>query len=110
MNITLEEIKEKIKEAEKLGACYTTIVVLENLNSLHDYLDHPDAPYWVYWMCAEKEERWEEAENIVLKCPQYSYYYAVDIIKDRWPEAGEIIATSTRWKLEYQEFLKEFHG
>ena len=36
--------------------------------------------------------RWPEGEPVMAKDPEYAYYYAVNIIDGRWPEAEEAIA------------------
>ena len=89
VNITLEDIQNKIQEAMKYDPCENTLDTLLSLSSIEEYVNHPDAPYWVYWICLKQGKRWEEAESIILTSSFHSYLYVLYVIKGRWKEAEE---------------------
>jgi len=55
------------------------------------------------------QDRWPEAEPYIMKNPYYAYLYAKDIIEDRWSEAEPYIKTTERYWQFYQEFLRSLN-
>ena len=50
-------------------------------------------PGWSYGYAKEVlKGRWPEAEEAIVKDPHMAYLYAMDVIKGRWPEAEPTIA------------------
>ena len=85
MNITLKNIQILIKKAIENDACKAEIKVLKNLKTLDDFINHPDAPYWCFWvanhlMC----KRWLEAEYIIARNFSIASEYATCVMDDRW--------------------------
>jgi len=64
--ITTITLKEAITNAEKAYACKEDLNMVKSLGSIEAVLKHENAAYWLYW-------------------------YALRIIKGRWPEAEEYI-------------------
>lgn len=67
-------------------------------------------PKKAFYICLRKSKRILKFEPIVLKDSGFSCYYAIDIIKGRWPEAEYIIKQDDwYWKLycEYFNIKKE---
>jgi hypothetical protein len=62
-------------------------------------------PYWAYYYALYViKGRWPEAEATIAKNPEWAYYYAANVIGGRWPEAEAAIANSD-YKYMY---LKKF--
>jgi len=94
--ITLSQIRVKIKEAKELDACNKVLVELKSLRTLEEYVNHPRAPFWCWWICEKTQSRWKDAEEIILRSPFHSYLYTRDILKERWEKAEEVILTSSQ--------------
>ena len=76
MNLT--KLIEKAKDA---GACETEIKIIEQLSSFEEALKHPKSPSWCHWYAVNViKERWHEAEDVIKKDPEYAYYYARYVI------------------------------
>ena len=59
-------------------------------------------PDWAYYYARDViKDRWIEAEKIILTDPDWAYYYARYIIKGRWIEAENIILTNPQWAFYY---------
>lgn len=46
---------------------------------------------------------------VVKSNPQLALEYAINVIKDRWPEGEDIIATDPQVLTWYESFLSELH-
>ena len=55
-------------------------------------------PQEAYIKCRKRDK---ELELIIIKDPEYAYYYAKEVIKGRWIEAENIIATSSLYAYFY---------
>ena len=99
--ITLKQIKQKIEEAILLRACEYEIYRLKSIKTLKNYVNHPDDPYWVHWICLKQGKRWIEAESIILTSPEFSCLYALDIIQDRWEEGEKVILSDPAFAYKY---------
>lgn len=85
MNITLENIQILIQKAIENYACKEDIKVLKNLKTLDDFINHPDAPYWCFWVADNLIcKRWLEAEYIIARDFSIASEYAVCVMNDRW--------------------------
>ena len=66
-------------------------------------------PGWSYGYAKEVlKGRWPEAEAAIAKdplCLGLAYHYALDVIKGRWPEAEEAIAKDPRWAYRYAQYV-----
>ena len=49
------------------------------------------------------EDRWLEAEKIIATDVHWAYRYARDVIEGRWLEAEEIIAQKLEYKIAYRD-------
>ena len=97
MNLT-----KLIAEAKDADACETEIKNIEQLSSFEEGLKHPKAPYWCYWYAVNViKERWHEVEDVINKDPEYAYHYARDMIKGRWYEAEDVINKDPEWAYYY---------
>ena len=70
------------------------------------YEDHPDpatmTPDLAYEYAVNIiKNRWPEVEEIIRKDPEYACLYAINVIKDRWPEAEETIKKNPVWACLY---------
>jgi len=50
-------------------------------------------PKEAYFRCLHENCRISKLENVIALDPDYSYLYALNLIKDRWEEGEKIIAT-----------------
>ena len=58
-----------------------------------------------YWYARNIiKDRWEEGEEIIKTDPCWAYWYARNAIKGRWPEAEETIKTDPGWWEEYRRY------
>lgn len=57
-------------------------------------------PQEAYRHCLEYGRN-EELEKIILTDSTWAYFYAMYVIKDRWPEAELIIATDSDYAYNY---------
>lgn len=119
-----------LEQAQKAGACPKTIEFLWDLGEPGKILMHPQTPTFCLWYAvfvlndrwpdAEpvilKSERatihycnliikgrWYEAEHYIMKNPYFAFLYAEKVIKDRWPEAEEFIKKDKLWWRLYKE-------
>ena len=54
--ITLKEIRNKIQEAIVYEPCEETLDIFESLSSVDEFLNHPKASFWVYWICEKTQK------------------------------------------------------
>ena len=95
-------LADAIVEARNHNACVHDINILEALcatgATLESLLERKQAPYWAYWYALHIiKGRWPEAEATIMTSPEWSYRYARHVIKDRWPEAEAIAAFDPHW-------------
>jgi hypothetical protein len=57
--------------------------------------------YKAYYECYRKCKRIPELEDIISTSPQYSYYYALNIIRGPWEEGKDIISKHPYWSYKY---------
>jgi hypothetical protein len=79
-------------EAKRLAiehdACQDAIDAISSMTSWDEFWQHPQASEWAYWYASEViEDRWPEAEPHLMKEPTWAYFYAFHVIKGRWMEA-----------------------
>jgi len=98
--------KEMHDAAKQKYACKEALdwlaSLLEEANPLeHEHLKKLE---WIYWYAYNViQDRWPEAEAMIATEPEHACLYARDVVQGRWPEAEATIATdSVFWKL-YQE-------
>lgn len=93
---------------------------LEDSNSLADFLEcsgmNTDSVFhdqhkgsyaeFLYYICFFLfKDRWPEAEEFIIKSPEYATFYALNIIGDRWLAAEDTIASCPKsTKLYVTEF------
>ena len=60
-------------------------------------------PEWACWYAIDViKDRWPEAETVISTTdPYWAYRYAKDVIKGRWPEAETVIVTNLLWAYRY---------
>ena len=59
-------------------------------------------PEWAYWYARDvMKQRWPEAEPTIRTDPYWAYRYALDVMETRWPEAGPMIRTDPEWAYWY---------
>ena len=59
-------------------------------------------PKWAYWYARDvMKQRWPEAEPTIRTDPQWAYGYARSVMKQRWPEAEPTIRTDPAWAYWY---------
>lgn len=64
-----------------------------------------DAMY-AYWYAMDvMMDRWPEAESIIIKDARWAYYYAKGVINNRWLEAEPIIMKDRKWSFYYADFF-----
>ena len=65
-------------------------------------------PPEAYIKCMENNKRDKDLELIIITNPSFAYFYARDIIKDRWVEAENIISTDPECAFWYaREIIKD---
>ena len=55
----------------------------------------------------EKYERCPQVEPIVMRSPRWAFFYARDVIRDRWPEAEPAIMRSPMASAYAREIIKD---
>ena len=60
-------------------------------------------PKWAYFYARDviEDDRWPEAEPTIIKDPGWAFWYTRNVIKDRWPEAEETIKKDPEWAYYY---------
>jgi len=57
--------------------------------------DDEDLPRIIYnYAFYYLKKRWLEAEEYILKEPHYACWYAINIIRGKWPEAEKVIKSN----------------
>lgn len=85
LEITFENIQMLIEEAIKIDACDDNIQILKSLKTTDEFINHPDAPYWCFWVADNLlNKRWKEAEYIIARDFSCACEYASYIIGERW--------------------------
>ena len=100
-DLDLRELCTKAKEA---GACSVPYKILRNYSSVKDLVDrNPEkAAEWAYWYALYViRDRWPEAEPVIMADPYWTYCYALDVVKGRWPEAEPVIMMDPKWAYYY---------
>ena len=68
--------------------------------------DELTGPYDAYWYAIRVlKGRFPEAEPYIATRPIWAYLYARDVIKGRWPEGEAAIATDPGWAYQYAEYV-----
>ena len=101
-------LRDLIQQAQAARACEDGLRDLRELGpvKVKDGLNHPKAPYWIYFYarCVIKR-RWPEAESVIASDPKWAHYYALNVIKRRWPEAESVIASDPKWAYLYALYV-----
>lgn len=86
--LTLDQIRECIKESKKAGACNSQLRILVELKTVEEFYHHSNAPWWVLWYAKfVLRKRWIEGEIVILKGPynlQFEYFKL--FLRGRWVE------------------------
>ena len=99
---------------ERWGCSVTIAGLEENLIADNGYERIPQlepfmlkTPEWTYKYALNiTEGRWLEGEETIKTSPKYIYYYTYFVVESRWPEGEEIIKTNSYWRKEYNiEFI-----
>jgi len=102
--ITTITLEEAITNAEKIKACKEDLDTIKSLGSIEAVLKHKKAAYWLYWYARDViKDRWPEAEEYIKKDSVWAYCYAREIIKDRWLEAEKYIMKDPKHAYWYAE-------
>lgn len=60
----------------------------------------------LYQFACQKGKRLDyEYEKMIKMVPEYACYYAMDIIRGRWKEAEEFIIKDPEWAYNYYKFV-----
>jgi len=89
--------KEMHDAATDKCACDKALAWLASLPSHSNPLDyeHSKKAEWATWYAHFViKGRWSEAEQVIATSPEWAYFYAHFVIKGRWSEAEPVIATS----------------
>jgi len=77
MELTEENFKEIKQLARKNGACEDHMEIIEKL-TFHEFMTHEEIFYWLYWFAYNIiKERWSEAEPAIMTDPKWAYQYAI---------------------------------
>jgi hypothetical protein len=92
--------EEEIFTNSELYTCY----VLEFGSRCRIKFNTPNIA-WITFRCAELliKDRWPEAENLIASTPMSAYHYAYCILEQRWPEAESVIATNIWCAEQYND-------
>jgi hypothetical protein len=82
---------------------------MKNLYSLHSnpeqLFGYDQAKYRipivVYELAKKKPKLRKQLEPVIMKDPEWAYFYARDVRKRPWPEAEPVIMTNPRWAYNY---------
>jgi hypothetical protein len=58
-------------------------------------------PEEAYYKCWENNKRDKNLEKIIMKHPEYAYFYAREVIKGRWKEAEQYIINDSEYAYLY---------
>jgi len=104
--ITTTILSEAIENAKNIDACEDHIKIIENFNNWDEFLNHEKAPYWLYWYAKNViNDRWIDAEEYIIKDSEWAYSYARYVIKDRWYDAEEYIMKVPYWAYSYTRYV-----
>ena len=67
----------------------------------------PDAPEICVHICRMKNQAWPEAEERIQEAPIWSFYYATQVLNERWISAEEVIRKS---EYCWNRYLSKFGG
>ena len=96
--------KEMHDAAKQKCACQEALDWLASLPPNSNPLDHEHSrkAAWACWYARNIiKGRWFEAEETIATSPGWAYFYARDVIKDRWPEVETLMASSPEWAYFY---------
>jgi len=100
------DLAAMIKQAKEHDACEDEIEKLYKFNSIEEALEDEEASFWCYWYAREVlKDRWIEAESIIIKDAEYAYLYARDVLKDRWIEAESLFMKSAIYAYLYAKII-----
>jgi len=107
-----KEYKIMLAKAKKAEACSEALRELKGFDSFEDARKNCNTgPYYAYWYAMEViKGRWPEAENVIKSDPDSAYLYAKYIIKRRWKEAENVIKSDPDCYCLYAEHfnIKDF--
>ena len=64
------------------------------------------SPRLAMWYAAEiLQQRWSEAEPVIMQDPNKAYWYTRHVIKERWPEAEPIIMKDPLFAYKYARWV-----
>ena len=101
MNINIAECLEK---ATLAWACEPSLKKIREAGD--KWMELSKLPNYVYWYSINViQGRFPEAESTIARDPKWAYWYARDVIKSRWPEAENTIAKDPYWSCVYGDLL-----
>ncbi len=63
-------------------------------------------PKWAYYYATNViKGRWPEVENLIASDPYWAVYYAKDVIQGQWHEGESVIASSPKWAYFYAKYI-----
>ena len=65
--------------------------------------------YKAYRICLEENKRSKKLEKIIIEDPQWSYFYALNVIKGRWDEGEDTISKDPKWSYYYATVVIDEH-
>ncbi len=91
MKLTGLNLQNLIKRAEGHGACEKALTFLRSCDSIEEVLAHRMAPEWAYWYALHVVKgRWPEAESIISTDAEWAHWYAICNIKGPWEVNGMV--------------------
>ena len=101
------DLKEIIAKAQAKDACEEAMELIEACKTVEELMAHEKAPNWAFWYALHViKGRWPEAEEVIMRDARSAQYYAEHVIGGRWPEAEVIIMTDVQSALWYKASLE----
>lgn len=95
-------LNELIQNAIDAGACLVAINKIKSYNTFEDAIQDKEAPYYAYWYAINViKGRWPEMEHIILTSPQWSYHYAKNVINGRWEKCEKMLSSTSQREYYY---------
>jgi hypothetical protein len=66
-----------------------------------------DANYSYLYALHVIKGKWRKGENAIITSPYYSYLYALYIVKGKWIKGEEVISNNPEWSYHYAKDIKK---
>lgn len=102
-NRRIPEFEKEIFASDELTKIYLSMIAEIVWPGYNVNIDlNISSTVYVYTKYHTHGERWHQAESCILQSPEYAYYYAVNIIGNRWAEAEPVLIKSDYWFEKYR--------